>query len=93
VAALEHEKPITTVVREDARLEDNPFTNLYAQNTRLRRAEADALDQYAYDPKTGVVAIPIDRAIDLIVERGVPKGRGPRSEADVIRRGEEAGRK
>lgn len=87
---MERVKPVLPVVKEEARLEDNPFTNLYAQNKQLRRAETDALDGYAYDPKTGVASIPIDRAMDLIAERGVPKGKGPKTEIDVIRRGHEA---
>jgi hypothetical protein len=93
VSGLEREEPVLPVVKEEAKLEDNPFTNLYAQKDRLRKEESDALGGYAYDKKTGVAVIPIDRAMDLIAERGVPKGKGPKSEVDVIRRGEEAGKK
>jgi hypothetical protein len=93
VSALEREEPVARVVKDEAVLEENPFTNLYAQKAKLRKEEADALSQYAYDPKTGVAIIPIDRAMDLIVERGVPKGKGPKSEVDVIRRGQDAGKK
>ncbi|MDR3633284.1 MAG: hypothetical protein P4L84_05560 [Isosphaeraceae bacterium] len=89
IFTLEREEPPTRFVEEDAKLEDNPFTNLYAQKDRLRQEETDGLGQYAYDKKTGVVVIPINRAIDLIVERGVPKGKGPKTEAEIIRRDEE----
>jgi hypothetical protein len=38
-----------------------------------RAAEDRALDQYAWlDPDKGIVQIPIDRAMDLIAERGLP---------------------
>ena len=89
IVTLEREEPPAHFVEDGAKLEDNPFTNLYAQKARLRQEEAEALGHYAYDKKTGVVIIPIDRAMDLIVERGVPKGKGPKTEAEIIRRDEE----
>lgn len=91
LVGMERVEPIVPVVKEEARLEDNPFTNLYAQNKQLRRDEAHALDGYSYDAKSGVATIPIDRAMDLIAQRGVPKGKGPKTEIDVIRRGHAPG--
>jgi hypothetical protein len=39
----------------------------------IRAAEDQVLNSYAWiDPEKGVVRIPIDRAIDLLAERGLP---------------------
>jgi hypothetical protein len=39
----------------------------------IRAAEDQVLNGYAWmDPEKGVVRIPIDRAIDLLSERGLP---------------------
>jgi hypothetical protein len=39
----------------------------------VRAAEDQVLNSYAWiDPEKGVVRIPIDRAMDLLVERGLP---------------------
>ncbi len=41
----------------------------------IRAAEDQVLNGYAWmDPEKGVVRIPIDRAIDLLAERGLPSG-------------------
>lgn len=99
--SLEHEEPATAPtarpeVTQEPKRETNPFMDVYSQKERLRQSEAEALSQYTYDKKTGAVAIPIDRAIALIVERGVPKGKGPKTLVEVIGREEatkEAARK
>jgi hypothetical protein len=41
----------------------------------VRAAEDRVLNSYAWmDPEKGVVRIPIDRAMDLLAERGLPSG-------------------
>jgi hypothetical protein len=43
----------------------------------IRAAEDQVLHSYAWmDPEKGVVRIPIDRAMDLLVERGLPVRAG-----------------
>ena len=43
----------------------------------VRTAEDRVLNSYAWiDPEKGVVRIPIDRAMDLLVERGLPVRAG-----------------
>lgn len=87
VFTLEREEPVKpVVVKDEAKLDDNPFTDVYSQKARLRLEETETLGHYSYDAKTGVATLPIDRAIDLIAERGAPKGKGPKTEAEVIRR-------
>lgn len=51
-------------------LQPDPHEDLLS----LRRDEQKALDSYAWvDARAGVVRIPVDRAIDLIAERGLPR--------------------
>jgi hypothetical protein len=50
------------------RLEVNERSQLYD----FRRQEEDTLNTYGVDPKTGVVHIPIDRAMQLLAQRGLP---------------------
>ena len=60
--------------------------SLHEQLRALRATETAALDDPAgpLDMKTGTVRIPIQRAIDLLAERGVPEAHGPtRTEVDV----------
>ena len=53
----------------EPRLQPAPFDDLI----HLRAAEEQALSSYGWvDRSKGVVRIPIERAIDLIVERGIP---------------------
>ena len=42
----------------------------------LRAQEDEKLNGYSLDAKTGVAQIPIERAIDLIAERGLPVRTG-----------------
>lgn len=50
----------------------------------LRESEKATLTTYGWvDRKAGTVRIPIDRAMDLVAERGVPHGKGPRTEAEL----------
>jgi hypothetical protein len=50
------------------RLEVNERSQLYD----FRRQEEDTLNTYGTDPKTGVVHIPIERAMQLLAQRGLP---------------------
>lgn len=55
-----------------------------AQLLRLRAEEDAALSQYGWvDPKARVVRLPIDRAIELVAERGVPAGKGPKTAVEI----------
>ncbi|MDQ2868688.1 MAG: hypothetical protein M3R59_09810 [Verrucomicrobiota bacterium] len=57
----------------EPRLQTNPAVDLQ----QLRDAEDARLNRYGWiDKKGGVVRIPIERAMDLVVERGLPV-RGP----------------
>ena len=58
----------------EPRLEPSPPINLAA----LRAEEDEILGRYAWvDRPSGVVAIPIDRAIELTLERGLPVRKAP----------------
>lgn len=60
-----------------------PMT-IYEQLRTLRRTEDETLASYGWvDRKAGIVRIPIERAIDLAAARGVRKGKGPRTEAEI----------
>jgi hypothetical protein len=61
-----------------------PAENLAAQMRAMRQTEDAALyGPPRVDRKTGVVRIPIDRAIDLVARRGVPRGKGPQTEIQI----------
>jgi hypothetical protein len=54
----------------EPRLQTQPSADL----ARLRRDEDQTLGSYKWiDPPQGIVQIPIDRAIDLLAERGLPE--------------------
>jgi hypothetical protein len=58
--------------------------SLAEQMKQLRESGTSALGSYGWvDRKAGVVRIPIERAMDLIAERGVPRGKGPRTEVEL----------
>jgi hypothetical protein len=64
------------------RLQTYPFDDI----KELRKAENKVLDHYAWvDQNAGVVQIPIERAIDVLAERGLPYRQagpaGPAGEA------------
>jgi hypothetical protein len=62
------------------RLQTQPFKDIYL----LREGEAKALQSYAWvDKDGGIVRLPIERAMALTVERGLPARPG--SAADVGR--------
>jgi hypothetical protein len=65
------------------RLEVTPILDLQA----MRAAEDQALTSYGWiDKAHGVVRIPIDRAIDLLAQRGLParQQQGPQSAASGV---------
>lgn len=62
-------------------LETTPIEDLHA----IRAAEEQSLHSYGWvDPQHGIVRIPIDRAIDLVVQRGLPSR--PQSEMQTAAR-------
>ncbi|HWC97468.1 MAG TPA: hypothetical protein VG456_11975 [Candidatus Sulfopaludibacter sp.] len=65
------------------RLEETPILDLQ----EMRAAEDQVLNSYAWvDKQNGVVRIPIDRAIDLLAQRGLParQQNGPQSAASGV---------
>lgn len=66
--------PGPLAVREEGRrpqgprLQEHPFRDI----EDLRRDEQIALADYARDPQTGAIRIPVERAMDLVAERGLP---------------------
>ena len=65
------------------RLEERPVQEL----KNFRDAEDKALSSYGWiDQKSGVVHIPIDRAMDLLAQRGLPSRtqNGPQSAASDV---------
>jgi len=74
----------------EPRLQDNAVQDLQ----RMRTAEDLTLSGYGWvDQKKGVVRIPIDRAIDLLAQRGLPvrPAHGKLSNASAINIPAEAG--
>jgi hypothetical protein len=58
--------------------------NIYQQLRELHRDEDTMLSNYGWvDRKAGVVRIPIGRAIDLMAEKGVRFGKGPKTEIEM----------
>lgn len=61
------------------RLQPYPFTDIKA----LRAEEDGILHRYAWvDRNAGLVRIPVDRAIELLAERGLPQAPAPESEGE-----------
>jgi hypothetical protein len=51
------------------RLQTQPFKDIYL----LRQGENEKLDSYGWvDKEAGVARIPIDRAMEVMIERGIP---------------------
>ena len=69
--------PVSALVRAQApteppepRLQANPQADMRT----MREREETVLNHYGWvDPNRGVVRIPIDRALDLVAERGLPQ--------------------
>jgi hypothetical protein len=66
------------------RIEEHEQSNIYQQLRDLHRDEDAALSKNGWvDRKAGVVQIKISRAIDLLAERGLPPGKGPKTELEM----------
>lgn len=48
----------------------------HADMENLRKQEHDKLEAYKEDPKTGKYQIPIEKAMDIVVQRGLPTRDG-----------------
>jgi hypothetical protein len=78
-AVAERSDPVASPVAGDQtppepRLQADPAADL----ARLRREEDRKLTSYAWaNRKEGKVRLPIDRAIDILAERGLPEPKGP----------------
>lgn len=58
--------------------------DIYDQLRRTRETATKTLTTYGWvDAKAGIVRIPIERAMDLVVERDALKGKGPKTEAEL----------
>ncbi|WP_422924308.1 hypothetical protein [Singulisphaera sp. PoT] len=58
--------------------------DMYKQLRLLRESEDKRLESYDWvDRKSGVVRIPIERAFELALQRGLPKGKGPQTEVQI----------
>ena len=67
----------------EPRLEETPASDLQ----EMRAAEEQVLHNYAWlDQENGIVRLPIDRAMELIVQRGLParQSSGPQSAAASV---------
>jgi hypothetical protein len=61
------------------------------QLDKIRIDEAQTLSSYDWiDQKAGTVRIPIDRAMDLLAQRGLPVAQGATGEADTTQRASSA---
>ena len=82
--AVDFERPQPTPA-----LQTQPFMDIYT----LRRGEAERLSSYGWvDRDGGVARIPIDRAMDLLVERGLPIRPDPADALNVITQDSSSGR-
>jgi hypothetical protein len=71
------------------RLQTQPFKDLYL----LRQDEATRLETYGWvDKEGGIVRMPIERAMELTVERGLPARAGASSDVGRIMMDSSAGR-
>lgn len=51
---------------------------------RFRKTEAETLDSYGWvDEKNGIVRIPIGRAMDLLIQRGLPVETQPSGQSEL----------
>jgi hypothetical protein len=62
------------VVPPAPRLQGNPGVDLI----RFKEQELDRLNHYGWiDKETGIARIPIDRAMDILAQKGLPEPAGP----------------
>jgi hypothetical protein len=58
--------------------------DLAEQLKQLRQSEESELEKTDWvDRKAGIVQIPIERAMELIAEKGVPPGKGPMTDVEI----------
>ena len=89
--------PVTALVRAQApteppepRLQANPQADMRT----MREKEDTILNHYGWvDPNRGVVRIPIDRALDLVAEHGLPRSnrQKPARAREIFESSREAG--
>ena len=88
--------PVTALVRAQAptappepRLQDNPQADMRT----MREKEESILNHYGWvDPNRGVVRIPIDRALDLVAEHGLPQFKSTETGAGAAKSSKSAAR-
>ena len=70
-------------------LQTQPFMDVYT----LRQGEAEKLGAYGWvDKDGGVTRIPIDRAMDMIIQRGLPVRTAPADAVNVVTQDSSSGR-
>ena len=77
--------PLTTVQRQP--VPGAPVLQVHPKRDMIefRREELQKLNGYGWvDQSKGVAKIPVDRAIDIVVERGIPAPQGPGSVGGVL---------
>ncbi|MDB5384833.1 MAG: hypothetical protein JWM11_479 [Planctomycetaceae bacterium] len=77
-AAKRSDSPLSVVADKQSppppTLQDNPAADLL----EFRRAEDQRLSSYGWiDQRQGIVRLPVDRAITILSERGLPEPQGP----------------
>jgi hypothetical protein len=65
--------PQERVLPREPRLQANPTLEI----SDFRAQENEALTSYGRDPKTGNLHIPVDRAIDVVLQEGLPTRPNP----------------
>ncbi len=70
-------------------LQTQPFKDIYM----LRHSEAERLDSYGWvDKEGGIARIPIDRAMELTLQRGLPARSGGGDGVNVVTQDSSSGR-
>lgn len=70
-------------------LQTQPFKDVY----QLRQAENEKLSSYGWvDKEGGIARIPIDRAIDVMLQRGLPARAGGGDALNVVTQDSSSGR-
>ena len=70
-------------------LQTQPFKDVYL----LRQAEAEKLDSYGWvDKEGGITRLPIDRAMEVLLERGLPARANGGTGLNVVTQDSSAGR-
>jgi hypothetical protein len=85
--SLRHETPQRQAVGvQEAAAGPRVFTNQSSQLERLREDEDRQLSTYGWvDRRIGIVHVPIDRAMELLVEHGLPAPKSrPSDKSDKI---------